>query len=371
MQRLRSVISHWSGSFRDNRDGAVSIWLAGGLVAMLGISGMAVDMSYFYVMRDRLQTAADSAALAGAVVVSNPTAMRQEAKKYAQLNVPGDPNILSDADIVAGYWDHDARTFAPGGNPQNAVRVIARMSQASGNPAGTFFAAALGIDEVDITASAVAAFDPADDWDFVIAQDVTSSFSVEIADARDANQAMLDCIKDSATGGQDPLWGMVLFTGVSTIYKPLQSAVSSYSDLSEAIDDLALCGQSGMPACSGTHVAPGINAAIDVFEDSPHGSEINRAIVVVGDGDPNPSGPNSSLTVQQMKVLANQAADAAEAQGMSVFTVFFDETNDDVAAAFFEGLTRGKGKFMRTPDASDLPELLLSICTQTALRLVD
>ncbi len=297
--------------------------------------------------------------------------MRQEARKYAQLNVPGDANILSDADIVAGRWDHGARSFTPGGNPRNAVKIIVRMSRASGNPAGTFFAAALGFDEVDITASAVAAFDPADEWDFVVAQDVTSSFSVEIADAREANQTMLDCIRDSATGGQDPLWGMVLFTGVSTIYQPLQSAMNSYSSLSQSVSDLRLCGQPGMPACSGTHVAPGINAAIDVFEDSPHGMEINRAIVVVGDGYPNPAGANSHLTVQQMKNQTTQAADAAAAQGISVFTVFFDETNDDTAAAFFEGLTRGKGKSMRTPDAADLPELLLSICTQTALRLVD
>jgi hypothetical protein len=194
---------------------------------------------------------------------------------------------------------------------------------------------------------------------------------VEIADAREANQAMLDCIRDSATGGDDPLWGMVLFTGVSTIYEPLQSAVNSYSALSQSVDDLDLCGQSGMPACSGTHVAPGINSAVNVFTSSPHDASVNRAIVVVGDGYPNPAGANSSLTVQQMKNLANQAADAAAAQGISVFTVFFDETNDDTAAAFFEGLTRGKGKSMRTPDASDLPELMLSICKQTALRLVD
>ncbi len=54
MERLRSVVSHWSGSLRNDRDGAVSIWIAGGLVALLGISGLAVDMSSFYVMRDRL-----------------------------------------------------------------------------------------------------------------------------------------------------------------------------------------------------------------------------------------------------------------------------------------------------------------------------
>lgn len=371
MGRVRSVLSLWLAAFRGDCRGSVSIWFAGGLVATLGISSLAVDMSYFYVTSNRLQTAADAAALAGAMVMSDKTAMRKEAKKYAQMNVPEDAKILVDSDIISGRWNHGSREFTAGGNPQNAVKVTTRMSQESGNPVGTFFAGVLGINDVDITTSAVAAFDPVDDWDFVVAQDVTSSFSTEIADARDADQALLDCIRDNATGGADPLWGMVLFTGVSTNYEPLQSVADNYWSLSQSVSDLTLCNGPGMPICSGTHVAPGITAATNLFATSPHGPEINRAVVVVGDGAPNPTGPNSKLTIQQMKDLANKAADSAAAKGISVFTVFYDETNDDAAAAFFEGLVRGKGRAMRTPIPTDLPELLLSICKQTALRLVD
>ncbi len=305
------------------------------------------------------------------MVMSDKTAMRTEAKKYAQMNIPEDVKILADSDIISGRWDHDSRVFTAGGNPQNAVKVTTRMSQQSGNPVGTFFAGVLGINNVDITTSAVAAFDPADDWDFVVAQDVTSSFSVEISYARDADQALLDCLRDNAGPGADPLWGMVLFTGVSSNYQPLQSIANNYSNLSKSISKLALCNNPGMPVCSGTHVAPGITAAADTFDASPHGPEVNRAVVVVGDGAPNPSGPNSALTIQQMKDLANQAADAAAAKGISVFTVFYDADNDDAAADFFEGLVRGKGRFLRAPVAAELPELLVSICSQTALRLVD
>ncbi len=371
MRRARRVLSLWLHALWADCQGTVAIWFAGGLVAVLGMSSMAVDMSYFYVTRNNLQTAADAAALAGAMVMSNPTEMRKEAKKYAQMNVSGDAKVLADADIASGRWDHDSRVFAPGGNPQNAVKVTTRMSKGNGNPVGTLFANVFGVDDVDIATSAVAAFDPADDWDFVVAQDVTSSFSTEISYARDANQALLDCLRDRAGPGKDPLLGIVLFTGVSTEYQALQSIADNYSNLSKSVGALDLCNKPGMPACSGTHVAPGITAAIDTFADSPHGPEVNRAILVVGDGAPNPSGPNKNLTIQQMKNLANQAADAADAQGISVFTVFYDADNDDAAAAFFEGLVRGKGRFMRAPDAADLPGLLESVCTQTALRLVD
>jgi len=51
--------------------------------------------------------------------------------------------------------------------------------------------------------------------------------------------------------------------------------------------------------------------------------------------------------------------------------VFYDETNDDDAAAFFESLARGKGKSLRTPDSADLPQLLTEVCTSFAHKLVD
>ncbi len=104
-----------------------------------------------------------------------------------------------------------------------------------------------------------------------------------------------------------------------------------------------------------------------------------QAIVIVGDGNPN---PNSSMqpydgscggdcSEADLKRIAIELADAADAAGISIYTVFYDESNDDDAAAFFESLARGKGKSLRTPDSADLPQLLTEVCTSFAHKLVD
>ena len=360
-------------SFRENCSGAVYIWTAFGILGMFGFAGLAIDMSYFYVARNQLQTSADAAALAGATLMSDNTAMRAEAKKYAQMNIVGDDQILADADIQRGAWDFASHTFSPGVANANAVRVTTRMAQANGNPAGTFFAGLLGFDNVDISTSAVAAYSTDKEWDVLVVQDVTGSFSAEIGDARTANHALLDCLRQR-TGG-DSLVGMVTFTGVAQDYVALDSMDIGYDSMSTAIDGLDSCGSNGMPACSGTHVGAGMERALEMFAeadaadpDGDHG--IGRAMVILGDGAPNASGPNAGMSNQDLMNHAKSMADQAEANDISVYTVFYDETNDDAGAAFFEDLVRGQGTALRTPDSAELPTLFASLCSSLPLRLV-
>jgi len=365
-------------AFRRDCGGAVYIWTAFGILGMLGFAGLAIDMSYFYVARNQLQTSADAAALAGATLMSNTAAMQAEAKKYAKMNVVGDDQILADSDIERGTWDFSSRSFTPGGAKPNAVRVTTRMAQANGNPAGTFFASVLGFNNVDISTSAVAAYDTDKQWDVLVVQDVTSSFSAEIGDARAANHALLDCLQQRTSG--DSLVGMVTFTGVAQDYVALDSMDVGYDSLSSAIDGLDSCGSAGMPPCSGTHVGAGMERALDMFAesdaddpdaddpDADHG--IGRAMVILGDGTPNASGPNAGLTNQQLMDHALAMADQAEADEISVYTVFYDENNDDAGAAFFEDLVRGDGTALRTPDSAELPSLFSSLCATLPLRLV-
>ncbi len=360
-------------SFRDDRRGAVYIWTAFGIIGMLGFGGLAIDMSYFYVARNQLQTSADSAALAGAMRMSNVAEMKAEAKKYAQMNVAGDTQILADADIQRGTWNFDAKKFSVGGANVNAVRVITRMSQANGNPAGTFFANALGFSNVNISTSAVAAYSTDDEWDVLVVQDVTGSFSAEIGDAREANHVLLDCLQQRTSG--DSLVGMVTFTGVAQDYSPFDTMEMGYDNLSTAIDALDSCGNGPMPPCSGTHVGAGMERALEMFADvdaaEPERKDNSvRAMVILGDGSPNASGPNSHLSNQDLINHANAMADQADNNNVSIFTVFYDESNDDAGAAFFEGLVRGEGSALRTPNSAELPELFASLCAQLPLRLV-
>lgn len=359
-------------SFRQDRRGAVYIWTAFGILGMLGFAGLAIDMSYFYVARNQLQTSADSAALAGATMMSDTAAMQAEAKKYAQMNV-GDNQILANSDIERGTWDFVSHSFTPGGAKPNAVKVTTRKAKANGNPAGTFFAKVLGFDNVDISTSAVAAYSTDKQWDVLVVQDVTSSFSAEIGDARSANHALLDCLQQRTSG--DSLVGMVTYTGVAQDYVDLDSMDMGYDNMATAIDGLDSCGHAGMPQCSGTHVGAGMQRALDMFaeEDAADPEEdhsIGRAMVILGDGAPNASGPNAGLSNQDLINQALALADQADAEDISVYTVFYDETNDDAGAAFFEDLVRGQGKALRTPDSAELPALFSKLCATLPLRLV-
>ena len=176
------------------------------------------------------------------------------------------------------------------------------------------------------------------------------------------------------TSGES-LVGMVTFTGVSQDYSPFDTMDAGYDDLSTAIDGLDSCGNYGMPACSGTHVGAGMERAMEMFTavddadpDRKDGSV--RAMVILGDGAPNASGPNSHLTNQDLINHANGVADKAEDSDISIYTIFYDEKNDDAGATFFEDLVRGEGEALRTPDSADLPELFASLCAKLPLRLV-
>ena len=375
MRFAASKFVHWLVSLANDCRGAVYIWTAFGIIGLVGFAGLAIDMSYFYVARNQLQTSADSAALAGAVRMSNSAEMKAEAKKYAQMNLGGDDQILTDADIQRGTWDFDSKTFTAGGANANAVRVTTRMSQANGNAAGTFFASVLGFQTVDISTSAVAAYSTADEWDVLVVQDVTGSFAQEIGDARDANRVLLDCLQQRTS--PDSLVGMVTFTGVAQDYTPFDTMEVGYDTLSTAIDQLDSCssGSPYIPSCSGTHVGAGMERALDLFtgvdEADPDRKEgAPRAMVILGDGAPNASGPNGHLTDQDLIDHANAMADQAGDAGISIYTVFYDENNSDSGAAFFEGLVRGDGSALRTPNSAELPELFASLCAQLPLRLV-
>ncbi len=150
----------------------------------------------------------------------------------------------------------------------------------------------------------------------------------------------------------------------------MQTLDVSYNSLSSAIDDLAACGNAGMPPCSGTHVGAGMIEGNALFDANPSDPELGRAMVIVGDGLPNASGPNAGMTNDQLKDIATQQADIAAAQDRSIYTIFYDENNDDAAAIFFEGLVRGDGQALRTPDPAQLPEMLEEICAQVPARLV-
>lgn len=147
--------------FRD-RQGSTIIMVAVSLFMVLAVASLSIDAIYLYVLKDRLQMTADIAALAAVQDIEDEDQAKATAIEFATKNMETNDHghVLSLVDVVVGRWDLDARSFAPGSTPANAVRVTTRRDEVNDNPAGLFFARVLGVNEAELTAQATAAFEP-------------------------------------------------------------------------------------------------------------------------------------------------------------------------------------------------------------------
>jgi len=129
-------------------------------VTIIGLSAVAVDLSYAIVLQSRLQSAADAAALAAVVALPDQSAAVAQAKEYTGKNLAVSENgaVLADNDVIFGNWSNATRVFAPNpaADPVNAVEVRLRRADANGNSVGTFFAPIFGIDSLNLSANAIA-----------------------------------------------------------------------------------------------------------------------------------------------------------------------------------------------------------------------
>jgi Flp pilus assembly protein TadG len=351
---LRTVTGFLARLRQDER-GAAFVMFVGLTVVLFGASAVAVDLSSGFAARSQLQATADAAALAAAKQLPNSTAARATAHDLVTRNmsVSAYGNVAVDADILIGRWNPTTRTFTNNATPPNSVRVTTRRSAANNNAIGVSFAGFLGADRMNVSASATAVYGPGLlPWDVMIVQDVTSSFGVEIADARAGDQVLLNCIRDNTSGTSRV--GVTLFTGVGLLHQNFLAIGTGYSTLQTKIGQLRVCGSAGMPACSGTNIAAGLNRGIDTFISNPSATGVKRAIVLVSDGEPNPA---------SLKPAAIAAAGRAHSEGISVFTVFYDRDNSASQRAFLASLIRGEGTAVATQNASQLSTLLSTLCT--------
>lgn len=161
--------------------GAVIVLVAVMLVLLIGITAMAIDLSYRNVVKNELQNIADAAALAatrelGAIYQTHTFTENQSfiasagqvnqihsaAINTAIENQAGTKNIvIKPADIIIGRWnteDPDDHRIDPITleNP-NAVKVTARRDETANNPISTFFAGIFGHSELTVWADATAA----------------------------------------------------------------------------------------------------------------------------------------------------------------------------------------------------------------------
>ncbi len=143
-----------------DRSGAVGILVALSLTVLVGFCAYAVDLGFLHMKRGELQTAADNAALAGAVALlslrGDAAGVRAVVVDYARAN-------LSEQDEpAAAVGTADVRLIATGalsGDP-DAVELTVSRTRARGNPVSLFFGRVLGTDDAELTVTARAALAP-------------------------------------------------------------------------------------------------------------------------------------------------------------------------------------------------------------------
>ena len=148
-----------------SEDGNVSILACFLVLTFVMLGGYAVDVSAMATESVRLQIAVDSAAHAALVKreVSTVPEAKARALDLVEMNLPASyyGDVVHDAEIVFGVWDHDSRTFSADPSSGSAVRVTARRTDANDNAMQTYMWQVIGVDSMNLVAqSTYTTYDP-------------------------------------------------------------------------------------------------------------------------------------------------------------------------------------------------------------------
>ena len=125
---------------------------------IIGAAAYAVDLGYYKLVRNQLQSAADAAALGATSLVSDEDAAIAMALELAEMNVPeGFGTVVTAADVTLGTYDPATKTFTPSLSNRNAVAVAASRDATHGNAAPRYLSMIWGNEAVAIDAYAIAA----------------------------------------------------------------------------------------------------------------------------------------------------------------------------------------------------------------------
>ena len=151
LQRAGELVSR----FRRDEQGAVAIMVALLMTALLGFTGLVVDVGDLYVQRTQLQAAADAAAMAGAqdLSVSSTCSPASGSTCATDAQNYGVANGLATSEII--YNDHPATDPVPSTIPaSSAWQVTAKRT------VNLFFMPVLGINQKDVEATSTAIRSP-------------------------------------------------------------------------------------------------------------------------------------------------------------------------------------------------------------------
>jgi Flp pilus assembly protein TadG len=151
---------------RRKHRGIALVWVVIFTFLIILLVGLSLDAGKVCIVAHQLQNAADAAALAGGRIVKlDQSDARQRAIDIAHENyADGDPVLLDrnegnllDGDIVIGRYNRSTRTFVANTVTPNALKVVARRTEASlGGNVRLIFGPLVGVDTSSIERHAIA-----------------------------------------------------------------------------------------------------------------------------------------------------------------------------------------------------------------------
>jgi Flp pilus assembly protein TadG len=158
----------------DDQRGQMLVLVALGMLVLMGVAGLTIDAGHAYLVRDKLQSTADAAALAGADSVYTNSSAASVASQYVTNNLSAGegtvtPNITTPCLNVLIPAPSTCANSTPA-NPPNAVKVNLTAA------VPTYFMRLFGFTTVNVGATAIASMQGlAQPWNVAIILDATGS----------------------------------------------------------------------------------------------------------------------------------------------------------------------------------------------------
>jgi Flp pilus assembly protein TadG len=389
-------------------DGRAGVALLVALVfpILVGFSMLGIDGAYMYYRNLMLRQTVQAAALAGGNVIASyytsgtnsSATVVSRAQQFATANMPVATygTVVNSSDVVLGNWNTATSTFtslaASNGTSPNAVSVTGRNASSSSNPVSLFLGNMYARPTMDMTTTAITSYATGQSWHTIVINDLSGSFSPSIARQREADQAILDCVKNST--GPLSNFSIVGITGHYTVWQALVQASTNYAAVSSRISALNSCGGTGAPSCSGSNVASGIYRATksDMFGSSAYVGAAKN-IIIITDGVPNansftytredgiypsPSSTTatctSACTDANLLTMAQNQATYANSLGISISTIYYSggtPSNQQASyAASLATLRRGTGISLVAPSSGQISSTFAAFCATMSSKLM-
>lgn len=349
---------------KTERQGSIAVLSAFLMIPMMAFAAFSVDLGYIATMKSQLQNAADSAAMAAVAALTNTDLdeadreanARLWAKAFAEMNQPSNGDILVDADITLGRWSTTTRTFselAQGENP-NSVRIVARRTKDGENEVPLFFGPVLGINNVDVTATAIAKTGEDDPRDVILVLDCSGSMIANnrMQFTKAAAYALAEELLDT-----DRL-GLVVYSyrdGIKTTGFLEREMSFDHSPVLSRIPQL----EPGMYT-SMTNIAGGIRVALEEFdsnERSLSSNSVAKVLVLMTDGHANVAeAPSTSPTLS-----IDFFAQVAKSDDVVIHTVTLGSGADKVYVKNAAELTGGSYHHVEDGDYQGIIEAFRKI----------